>query len=191
MYLILLLHLAFPSVNAHGQPSSQVDFYFRLFDHQGNRVNYSMFCDEFQLLGETDDNDETSCTNKNIPQQYTYNDTTGYFNGFGTVVYNDLTRRLIHKNDTMTLILITHHGRSTTYKIDSLFISPGKYVVADKSLKFVDFKAAEVDYYNWVIERATLRNQKIVTPELNRLKRKYHISPDDFKTKKVGDIFKK
>lgn len=188
----------FASADCKGQPSYGVGFLFKLFDSQGKSVNYEKFCEEYQMLGELDRNDQTSCHNENLPKEYTFNNKTNFFNGSGMVVYNDLLRKFIHEKDTMTLILITNEGRSLPYKIDSLFIKPGKYVITDHNLKSINFKKAEVDYYNYLLNwvlgiKKQIANYRDSEPyiELCKLKRKYNISIEDYEEKKIKDILKK
>ena len=54
------------SANCKAQDTETVEFYFKLFDNQGNSVIYKTFCEEYQMLGELDRRDQTSCNNYNL-----------------------------------------------------------------------------------------------------------------------------
>ncbi|WP_432671083.1 hypothetical protein [Flavobacterium sp. SM2513] len=165
-----------------GQPSQNISFYFKLFDDQGKPVNYEHFCADykFSLMG------LTACTNKHMSKSYTYSEATQYFNGSGSVVYNDLERIFVHEKDTMTLILLTDGGKRTEYRIDSLYVKPGKYVVEDPNSNSIDFEKAEIAYYNWLLKHVLHIRKQIYNYqnnsqyiELNKLKCKYKIDSED------------
>lgn len=196
-FILTLVSTIFISIACKGQDSETIGFRFKLFDRQGKSVNYETFCNEYQMLGENDRNDQTACHNLNLTKEYTYNENTKYFNGSGVVIYNDLMRKFIHKKDTMIVILRTNEGRSRPYNIDSLVIKPGKYRISDLNLKCIDFKKAEVDYYNYLLHwvlgiKKQIANYKDSEAylELCKLKRKYNISVEDYDDKKMEDIFK-
>ena len=149
------------------------------------------------MLGELDRNDQTSCHNINLSKEYSYNSETKYFNGSGSVIYNDLIRKFIYKKDTMTLIFTTNEGKSAPYKIDSLYIKAGKYVISDYELKSINFEKATFDYYNyllnWVLKiKKQIANYRDTSAylEFQKLKSKYNISQEDFEEKKMSDIIK-
>lgn len=194
--IVTLLVVSF-STNAYSQPSYSVDFTFRLFNEQGKPIDYETFCRDYKLLGVGHRSDQTPCTNEYMRKDSFYNDSTNEFQGGGTIVYNDLVREFIHNKDTMLLILSTNGGDNQSFYVDSLIFKPGKYYIKEKTLNQVDFKNAEVNYYNFVLEWAislkkTLANYRN-TPtwtELKILKKEYNISNDDFEPKTVAQIFK-
>ncbi|QHT65450.1 hypothetical protein GXP67_01545 [Rhodocytophaga rosea] len=196
-FALILIISNFLSSVSNGQPSYVVGFQFRLFDNNGHIVEYENFCKNFKMLGELNRDDQTSCTNSNIPKEHTYNDKTKFYDGSGVVVYNDLLRKFIHRNDTMTLILKTDLGISKPYRIDSLVMKSGIYLITDHNLKSIDFKKAEVDYYNYLLEYVlSIKNQisnyenSGAYIELNRLRKRYGFSLQDYTEKRIGDIFK-
>ena len=189
--------IVFPITNCNSQPSSTVKFHFKLFDSQGKNVDYDKFCRSYKMLGELDRNDQTSCHNINLSKEYSYNSETKYFNGSGSVIYNDLIRKFIYKKDTMTLIFTTNEGKSPPYKIDSLYIKSGKYVISDYELKSINFEKATFDYHNyllnWVLRiKKQIANYRDTSAylEFQKLKSKYDISQEDFEEKKMSDIIK-
>lgn len=182
---------------AYCQPSYSVGFNFKFFNANGESIDYDTFCKDYQLLGMGHRNDQTPCTNDYMRKENFYNDSTTEFYGGGTIVYNDLIREFVHKKDTMLLILSTNGGGNQSFRVDSLIFKPGKYYIKQKNLPHVDFEMAEAQYYNFVL-RGAMASKKTFADyenspawiELNSLKRKYGISPNDFAKKTASQIIK-
>jgi len=166
--LAIILMVLFPVI-VNGQPLysfSEVKFYFKLYDQNGKQIDYELFCNNYQLFGGFGMEDLITCTNKNIPKSSFYNDSTKFFNVNGIVVENvNLMLKFIHQTDTMFLDLDTKGGKERTFKIDSLTIKHGIYLVKEHSLPYINFEKGKIDYYN-------------------RFKQKYNIDLNDDKEKK-------
>jgi len=201
---ILTIIFLLKIVVVSAQPSYNFEFKFRLFDNNGKIIDFKNFCNNYQLLNDYlllkeyyvngKIYDVTPCTNKSVSKKSFYDDRLKMFR------YNSSSGDkvlFIHNSDTMLLIFDPYQTRNFTCLIDSLIIKPGKYVINDSILKEIDFKQAELNYYNcslnWAMGTKKTFGDYIGSPawiELNRLKKKYGISSDDFKEKKLNEIFK-
>ena len=183
------------SYSTLGQPSYGVNFRFKLYDDMGQIVDYETFCREYELLGDGDRKDQTPCTNEYLSKPGFYNDSSQWFNGRGTIVYNDLTRKFVHNGDTMLIILGSAPGGSQSFRIDSLVITPGKFYIYQRELESINFQQAALDYYNRLLLIYRYRSEIFHNPmedpiymELMALKRKYGIEPGDMEEKQLSEI---
>lgn len=188
-FIIFFSYLFLLGTNTNGQPSYRTDFLFKIYDKNGTILDYKTFCKDYELLGLDNRGDQTPCTNEYISKKSFFNDSTKFFNGGGTIVYNDLVRKFVYKNDTMTLILATAGGGYHKFQIDSIIFKEGVYYIKDNYLSHINFRQAEVDYYNYILNRViTSNNNQYALDKLNQLRQKYGIDKDDYEEKKIIDL---
>ncbi len=193
LFSFVLLSIGVASV---AQPSFSVYLSFRLYTPQGESIDYTRFCQDFRLLGEGGREDQTPCTNEHIAQQYFYDDSSMMYRVPGTIVYNDLERLFIYGSDSMQIILATYGGGNRSIQIDSLVFKPGGYYLTDTYYHHIDFQQAALDYYNYILEWATLTRKQLANYQeapvyaiLTRLRRKYGFPLDDWEKKTLADLF--
>lgn len=180
---------------AKGQPSYGVDLHFKLYEAGGIQVDDSTFCSNYRLLGENDASLSNPCTERKKYENWTFDDSTNYFHVRGSIVYNNLRRKLIHDKDTMLLLLSSAGGGNQNFTVDSLVFHSGKYFIEDHHLHHIDLKKAKADYYNWILQRVNHFKKTYVEykssdtyKEFIRLRKRYGIASDDFEEKSPVEL---
>ena len=132
-----------------GQPSYSVDVSFRLFE--GNRyIDCSAFEEDYKLLTDYD----KGLTSKAYDGLYSVRESNGYCNFYSNVVHNDLVRKIVRGNDTMTLYFKNY--RNTKYVIDTLDFKKGHYYLSENYIPKMDHDKAHRAYREVVLKETVI-----------------------------------
>jgi hypothetical protein len=190
------------------QPSSSVNFNFRLFDKYGKAIEPNEICSKYIF------------TKSNLPEQYNFCNTPYSLQcdqhskkiSLNTVtVYSDVEFYFIHKTDTMAVRII-NSGYGAIVSIDSLVFKHGEYAIQCNSrivdgktlpnlpvlnLKEIDYEQAMTKYYNfWLGEykkvmKVESSEEYASTKRFRKLQRIYHIPKDDMSYKTAQQLHAK
>lgn len=129
-----------------GQPSFSISLEFKFYERQ-KLVELSKLKSTYQLLDEHDKNiiaDEADGIRETEDKNYSFT---------GGVIYNDLVRKFVVRNDTMTLYLKNHLKKNLfRFTIDSLTFKKGKYLITENHLSRIDFEKASQSYKESILK---------------------------------------
>jgi hypothetical protein len=144
------------------QPSSSINFEFRLFDKQGKIIKLNEFCDQYKISNYRRP-EYNFC---NAQSSLYYDKQSKKIRLYTSTVSDEGEICFIHKKDTMAIHIInSRYGVDVS--IDSLVFKPGRYAIKCNSrivdgktlpdepvlkLKEIDYKSAVEEYYNFFLD---------------------------------------
>lgn len=129
------------------QPSYRISLEFKFYENK-KLVDLTTIKKNYQLLDESNQNIISSGTD-GIRETAK----TGNLTFSGGVVYNDLVRKFVSRNDTMTLFIKNNLKRDQfQFTIDTLTFKKGNYLIAENHLSKIDFDKANLAYRQAILK---------------------------------------
>lgn len=165
------------------QPSYTAEVRFRFYD-KSQEISKEVMAEQYKLF-------DYSFGNYH-PLNYRYDDSNKMHIASDNIIYNDFCMLLVHKKDTMRLILKTKGAQRLKFKIDRLDFKEGIFVIDNDTSTNLDFKNSKSNYYNYILSLVPKNiynlEENTIYIELKKLKLRYGIQEDDLNPKKENEL---
>lgn len=145
--ILLFLFVLIGGTTVIAQPGFAISMEFKFYENR-KLLDLQTLKTKYQLLDENNQNiiDSEAYGIRETPDKKNYIFTGG-------VVYNDLIRKFVVKNDTMTLYLKNHLKREKfQFTVDTLTFKKGKYLISDNQLSKIDYEKASQLYRESILK---------------------------------------
>lgn len=165
------------------QPSFSVHVNFKFYN-ESKLITSAEFNKKYKLIDNT--------WHKNDSVNYAYDIKNQTYNFNRTIVYNDIRMQIVKAKDTMQLVFKTNGSIRRKFKVERLDFKEGTFIIDADSINSLDLKNSKSNYYNYILSLLPIDTTQIQKNinfiELNKLKLKYGITDEDYKTKSENEL---
>lgn len=165
------------------QPSYRAEVRFRFYD-KSQEISKEVMAEQYQLFNYS--------FGAYHLLNYRYDDSNKMHIASDNIIYNDFCLLIVHKKDTMQLILKTKGDERLKFKIDRLDFKEGIFVIDNDTSANLDFKNSKSNYYNYILSSVPKNiynlEENLIYIELKKLKLRYGIQEDDLNPKKENEL---